>query len=128
QHDIHSRIPWPHPPTTAVTQNRQKDELRFQVKYGTKDGQLHELWQDPDGLYTTLFMGINLERGFFVGADPVLHSPTKHFISIQFKEEHAAEIERTGWHWWERERRNAEEPIEVLVGGTPSSSDRRSVV
>src|SRR5262245_43373211 len=37
------------------TRNRPPDEYRFQVKYGTKDGRFHHLWQDPYGLYTTLF-------------------------------------------------------------------------
>jgi len=67
---------------TKLTRNRPQDEHRFQVKYGSKDGKLHALWQDPFGLYVTLFLGINPEQGFFVGADPVLHSPTKFFISV----------------------------------------------
>lgn len=106
---------------TKVTRNRPDDEHRFQVKYGSKDGNLHDVWQDPFGLYTTLFVGINPERGFFVGADPVLHSPTKFFISVEFKEEHAVEIERRGWYAWERDRRGVDEPVEVLVGGGPQS-------
>lgn len=32
------------------TKNRPHDEHRFQVKYGSKDGRLHEIWQDPFGL------------------------------------------------------------------------------
>jgi hypothetical protein len=102
---------------SKVTRNRPGDEHRFQVKYGSKDGELHELWQDPFGLYTTLFVGINPDRGFFVGADPVVHSPTKFFISIEFKADHVAEIERRGWHAWERDHRGGHDPIEVLVGG-----------
>ena len=104
------------------TRNRPSDEHRFQVKYGSKDSHLHQLYQDPFGLYTTLFLGIDPNRGFFVGADPVLHSPTRFFISIEFKESHAEVIERAGWHAWERDRRSHdEEPIEVLVGGTRNS-------
>lgn len=87
---------------TKPTKNRPGDEHRFQVKYGSKDGALHELWQDPFGLYTTVFVGINPERDLFVGADPVLHSPTKFFISVEFKEDHAAQIDRHGWHARER--------------------------
>lgn len=105
--------------TFTPTKNRPQDEHSFQVKYGAKDGKLHELWQDPYGLYVTLFLGINPERGFFVAADPVLHSPTKFFIRIEFKQEHVCNIVQTGWHAWERQRRTADgEPIEVLVGGT----------
>ena len=100
------------------TRNRPDDEYRFQVKYGTKDGQLHPLWQDPFGLYTTLFIGINPEEGFFVAADPVLHSPTKLFISIEFKHRHVEQVLKAGWSAWERDRRGTHpEPIEVLVGG-----------
>jgi len=38
---------------SRVTRNRPADEHRFQVKYGPNTGELHELWQDPFGLYTT---------------------------------------------------------------------------
>jgi hypothetical protein len=107
---------------SRMTHNRPADEHRFQLKYGSKDGQLHELWQDPFGLYTTLLVGINTELGFFVGADPVLHSPTRFFISIEFKQHHVDQILEQGWYVWERERRGApNEPVEVLVGGTPKS-------
>lgn len=102
------------------TKNRPTDEHRFQVKYGSKDGRRHRLWQDPHGLYVTLFCGINPEQGFFVGADPWLHSPTRFFISVEFKQEQVDEVLRKGWHAWERDRRGGDlaEPVEVLVGGT----------
>src|SRR4051812_18145092 len=65
------------------TRNRPEDEHRFQMQYGSErdngGGRLHELWQDPYGLYTTLLIGIDVERGIFVGADPMLHNPTKLF-------------------------------------------------
>lgn len=101
------------------TKNRPDDEHRFQVKYGTKDGAQHPLWQDPFGIYTTLFVGINPEAGFFVGVDPVLHSPTKMFISIEFKEEQVGLIQRNGWSCWEREKtsRGFDSPVETVVGG-----------
>jgi len=104
------------------TQNRPLDEHRFQVKYGVNDGQLHEIWQDPFDLYTTLFFGVHLERGIFVGADPSLHNPTRFFISIEFKEHNVSEVLERKWTSWEREKRSREgfdEPIEVLVGGLP---------
>ena len=105
-----------------VTINRPADEHRFQIKYGSKDGQLHELWQDPFGLYTTLLVGIDPEEGFFVSADPILHSPTRFFISLEFKQNHVDEILGRRWHVWERERRGgSDDPAEVLVGGTPES-------
>lgn len=107
---------------SRTTRNRPADEHRFQVKYGPKTGELHELWQDPFGLYTTLFVGINPERGFFVAADPVLHSPTRFFISIEFKEQQVQAILDDGWHWWERQKHSKDgldEPAEVMVGGRP---------
>jgi hypothetical protein len=105
------------------TLNRPPDEHRFQLKYGSKnDNNFHPIWQDPFGLYTTLLVGINTEQGFFVGADPVLHSPTRLFISIEFKQRHVDEILEKGWYVWERERKRApEEPVEILVGGTQGS-------
>jgi hypothetical protein len=104
---------------SRTTTNRPADEHRFQVKYGSKDGRSHDLWQDPFGLYTTLLLGIDPERQIFVGADPVLHSPTKFFISVEFKRHHVSVIANSGWHVWEREHRahGHEEPTEVLVGG-----------
>jgi hypothetical protein len=104
------------------TKNRPDDEHSFQIKYGSKDGELHELWQDPYGVYTTLFLGINPDKGFFVAADPVLHNPTRFFIRLEFKERHVQRILSDGWHAWERKKRlRGDEPVEVLVGGTASS-------
>lgn len=107
------------------TRNRPADEYRFQLKYGGKQAQnVHHLWQDPYGLYTTLLVGISPSEGFFVGFDPVVHSPTKHFISLEFKTSFVAKIfaSATGWAWRERDRRSgSEEPVEVIVGGTPAS-------
>ncbi|HYO64509.1 MAG TPA: hypothetical protein VEU33_00395, partial [Archangium sp.] len=107
---------------SKLTKNRPEDEHRFQVKYGPDEKKLHSIWQDPYLLYTTLFCGIDPERGLFVGADPVLHSPTRFFISIEFKRHHVEAIQETGWHSWEREHRAGDDrPVEVLVGGTAKS-------
>jgi hypothetical protein len=109
---------------TKLIRNRPIDEHRFQIKYGSKDGELHEIWQDPFELYTTLFLGINPDLGFFVAADPVLHSPTKFFISLEFKQDEVNEVLSRDWHAWERvkrDQRHDDSPIEILVGGTKSS-------
>ncbi|MGZ5443510.1 MAG: hypothetical protein ACXW5U_25930 [Thermoanaerobaculia bacterium] len=107
---------------SKLTKNRPEDEYRFQLKYGPKTGGMHEIWQDAYGLYTTLLVGISPDEGFFVGADPVLHNPTRHYISIEFKDRHVEEIQKSGWLSWERERRSgSHEPVEVLVGGRPES-------
>lgn len=106
-----------------LTRNRPGDEYRLQVKYGGKQSHnVHHLWQDPYGLYTTLLVGISPGARFFVGFDPVLHSPTKHFISLEFKASFVEEIQKTGWAWRERERKSgSEEPVEIIVGGTASA-------
>jgi hypothetical protein len=102
------------------TRNRPADEHRFQLKYGSKDGALHEIWQDPFQLYTTLLVGINPELGFFVGIDPVLHNPTRFFISFEFKDQHVDAIRSNGWTSWERTKQHGgiDEPVELVVGGT----------
>jgi hypothetical protein len=103
---------------SRTTKNRPDNEHRFQLKYGTKDGIEHELWQDPFSLYTTLLLGIDPGRGIFVGFDPVLHSPTKFFISLEFKGHWVEQIVEFGWCSWERDRKSSsEEPVEVVVGG-----------
>lgn len=106
-----------------VVKNRPPDEHRFQVKYGSDFENLHAVWQDPYGLYTTLFLGINVERDFFVAADPLVHNPTRFSKSIEFKEEHAEAILDSGWHVWERRStsRGLDEPVEVMLGGTKAS-------
>lgn len=104
------------------TRNRPPDEHRFQVKYSSKTRGTHRIWQDPYMLYTTLFVGIDPERGIFVGADPELHNPTRFFISIEYKQHQVDEILNRRWHSWERDTRaGSDEPVEVLVGGTKDS-------
>ena len=107
--------------TRTPTRNRPPDERSFQLKYGSKsayhDSNVHELWQDPLGLLTTILVGIDTGEGFLVGADPEMHNPTKFFIRLEFKDHQAEEIKKQGWLAWERERRAGKEaPVEVLVG------------
>ena len=72
-------------------------------------------------MFTTLLVGIDPEGGFCVSADPFVHTPTKFFIRLEFKDEHADEIRRQGWFPWERVKRttppNAPR-VETLVGAT----------
>ena len=108
--------------TFTPTKNRPSDEHSFQIKYGSKDGKLHKIWQDPYGVYTTLFVGINPDLGFFVGADPEMHNPTRFFIRLEFKQAHVDAIRKTGWYAWERKKVGRDlDPVEVLVGGTRKS-------
>lgn len=102
---------------SQLTKNRPEDEHRFQIKYGGDPKALLPLEQDPARLLTTLFVGIDPERGLMVGADPVLHDGTRMFISLEFKRAHAEAVQAMGWHAWERESLRREgEPVEVLVG------------
>lgn len=104
---------------SRITKNRPGDEHRFQVKYGPDDKLEHAIWHDPYGLYTTLFCGIDSERGTFVAVDPEMHNPTRFFMSVEYKQHHSEAILRNGWHVWERDRREtADEPVEIMVGGT----------
>lgn len=106
-----------------VTKNRPKDERRFQIKYGSDKSGIHELWQDPLGLYTTLLVGIDPQDGIFIGADPIQNSPTRFFKSIEFKDDHADGVKAAGWMAWERHvrfssrRPEESDRYEVLVGG-----------
>jgi hypothetical protein len=111
--------------TRTPTKNRPSDEQSFQIKYGSKssyvDNNSHDLWQDPMGMFTTLLIGINPELEICVSADPILHTPTKFFIRLEFKDEHAKSIRDRGWHAWERVKRNTPHNaprIETLVGAT----------
>lgn len=107
--------------TRTLTRNRPEDERSFQIKYGSKESygeNLHELWQDPMGMFTTLLVGID-PLGFCISADPVLHSPTKFFIRLEFKDSHADEILKRGWFPWERSKQRAprhSHQMETIVG------------
>jgi hypothetical protein len=108
--------------SAKATRNRPGPKHRFQVTYGAGDRRLHELRQDPYGIFTTLLVGINPDLGFFVGADPVLHSPARFPISIEFNDTAVKEIIARGWHVWERdEGTDQDRPVEILVGGTADS-------
>lgn len=111
--------------TRTVTKNRPSDERSFQIKYGSKESyannNVHDLWQDPLGMFTTLLVGIDPENGFCISADPIIHSPTKFFIRLEFKDDHAEAIADQGWHAWERIKRNTPKDaprVETLVGVT----------
>lgn len=111
--------------TRTPTKNRPPNERSFQIKYGSKESyahnNAHELWQDPLGMFTTLLVGIDPESGLCVSADPIVHSPTKFFIRLEFKDEHAEAIVDKAWHAWERIKRktpNDAPRVETLVGAT----------
>jgi hypothetical protein len=112
------------------TRNRPKDEARFQIKYGSKeDNRLHEIFDDPHGLWATLLWGVDVEHDIAVSCDPAAHNPTRMFRSVFFKKDHITSIRNDGWHVWDRDRdewtpqggeiAEAESATtEVLVGAT----------
>jgi hypothetical protein len=53
----------------------------------------------------------------------VLHSPTRFFVSIEFKDRHVDAIRSNGWASWERAKRRGgiDEPVDLIVGGTAES-------
>jgi len=113
--------------TRTPTRNRPADERSFQIKYGSKesyaDNNLHELWRDPAGMFTTMLIGIDAKEGICVSADPVVHSPTKFFIRLEFKDEDAELAKARGWHAWQRIKQRAQLDavrVETLIGATKS--------
>jgi hypothetical protein len=72
-------------------------------------------------MFTTLLLGIDPDEGFVISADPVIHSPTKFFIRLEFKDDQVGEIVRRGWFGWERVKRRTAvhaHRVETLVGAT----------
>ena len=64
----------------------------------------HNIYIDPKREVVTLFMGVHLDEGIFVGADPAMHTPTWFSSSVEFKTHQVEEAKERGWLGWERER------------------------
>jgi len=117
--------------TFTPTKNRPEDEHSFQIKYGSRAaGKLHRIWQDPTGAFTTLFLGVSPDRGYFVGIDPVLNSPTRFYVRFEYKQANVDDILKKHWACWERPIRRPlangkippdayGNPMQVVVGVTP---------
>lgn len=115
---------------SKVTKNRPTDEHRFQIKYGSQLKGVLDVKVDFNALVTTIFLGIDLQRGIFVAADPLLNSPSPMSRSVEFKADHVEEVLKRGWYAWERPRHppktkdrpaaelDVDTRTEVLVGGT----------
>jgi hypothetical protein len=112
-----------------VTRKRPSDEHRFQVKYGGDLSGVIDVAIDPHGITTTVFVGIDLDRGIFIAADPLMNNPSPMSRSIEFKAENVERVLAEGWSAWERERREAKTRTrrafellpdirtEILIGG-----------
>ena len=88
-------------------EGRPSDEHRFQVKYGSEFDRPHEIFLDPDRRAITLFIGVHVQAGIFIGVDPAMHNPTWFSSSVEFKTRHVTEAKARGWVTWERERSSA---------------------
>lgn len=114
---------------SKVTMNRPDDEHRFQIKYGRQLEGILEVAIDPQALVTTIFLGIDPERGVFIAADPVMNNPSPMSRSVEFKARNVEEILASGWSAWERERKapktktrptadlDEDARVQLLVGG-----------
>lgn len=109
---------------------RPSDEHRFQVKYGSDFHRPHEIFIDPAREIVTLFIGVHLDAGIFIGADPAMHTPTWFSSSVEFKSHHVRDAKEKRWTAWERERsatrRRAGREIEncqteTLIAFTPNN-------
>jgi hypothetical protein len=112
-----------------VILNRPPDEHRFQIKYGGDLKDVLDVAVDPHALITTIFLGIDIERGVFIAADPLMNTPAPMSRSVEFKNSNVEEILDSGWASWERDRhpartkdRRSYKPdvnvsTETLVGG-----------
>ena len=102
------------------TKNRPKDEHRFQVKYGSDTKAHLPVEVDQMGMITTVFVGVDVERGVVIAADPRVHDKTPMFLSVEFKRHHVDKVVQAGWHTWFRAKRSkdgvAGEPVEALIG------------
>ncbi len=108
---------------------RPLDEHRLQIRYGAEDtwGGLHQLGRDVAGVDTTVVLGVHLEADLFIGLDPLRYDPLPMGISVEFKQAAVEEVQRSGWHVWERVNRpgrrrgssRVREGLETLVAFRP---------
>ena len=103
--DRHGVLAYAFLANSKTTKNRPLDEHRFQVKYGGNLRGVLEVAVDPHALITTIFLGIDLERGIFVAADPLMNTPAPMSRSVEFKSCHVEQILDSGWAAWSRDRR-----------------------
>jgi hypothetical protein len=91
-----------------VTRNRPSDEQRMQIRYGDINdpawrAQQHPVGVDPTGVDVTLVLGAHEEADLLVALDPLRYNPLPIGISVFWKDDDAAEAQRTSWHVWERD-------------------------
>ena len=70
---------------TYMQGGRPSDEHRFPVKCGSNFKRHYVTLIDPIRDKKTLFLGVYLDEGLFIGLDPAMHNPTWFSLSIEFK-------------------------------------------
>jgi hypothetical protein len=108
---------------------RAPDEHRVQIRYGGEASWIegdHRLGLDIAGVDTTIVVGVHLEADLLIGLDPLRYDPLPMGISIEFRQHHVDQAQRSGWHVWERETRagrrrasRAAAGLETLIAFTP---------
>jgi hypothetical protein len=108
---------------------RAPDEHRIQVRYGGEESWFqgeHPVGIDIAGVDTTIVVGVHLRADVLIGLDPSRYDPLPMGISIEFRQSDVVEIQRSGWHVWEREtkagRRRASRTVaglETMIGFRP---------
>lgn len=111
--------------TKVETRNRPSDEIRFQIKFGSKDSggdNSLKLYFDPFRVYTTLLLAVDETEDVVVSIDPVSHAGRKMFTNYAYKKSDEAEVVANGLHIWERDVRlrgkGSDDDPELLVGCT----------
>jgi hypothetical protein len=99
---------------------RAPDEHRLQIRYGGEaswfDGE-HRIGLDVAGIDTTIVVGVHLEEGLLIGLDPLRYDPLPMGISIEFRQSHVDDAQRSGWHVWERETRAGRRRASRTIAG-----------
>jgi hypothetical protein len=108
---------------------RAPDEHRLQIRYGGESSWVdheHPVGLDVAGVDTTIVVGVHIEADLFIGLDPLRYNPLPMGISIEFRQSHVDDAQRSGWHVWERETRTgrrrasrAGEGLETLIAFRP---------
>jgi len=73
---------------------------------------------DEHGAPAMLLLAVDLERRVFIGADPMLHETTACVAERRIAARHCDRVLAGGWHAWEHDRDDEEDPVEILVGFT----------
>ena len=117
--------------TMRKTANRSAGELRGQIRYGSESSwhtDDHRIAWDVANVDSTLMLGVSPEDDLIVGLDPHLYDPLPMGISFYAQAPVLGEVDRSGWHVWEREnhagtRRTAprtQDGLETLAAFRPN--------